>query len=163
MKKSLIYAGAVLTLAAAVLIPANYATAKMNNGRVPHIDGNVQFPPYARWQLIRYTFRLHIPQNSKAITQLIINVPNNVTISADIKNIDIVNENGQKINTNISVNSKTVSLAFLESVAPNTKLDIDLKNVKRSTLGNSVIYRFSAKFVGSDEDIPIGIAQFRIY
>ena len=160
MKKPLIYAA--LTLATAVMISPSYATARTDNGSVTHIDGNVQFPP-TRWRLVRHTFRLHVPQNSKAVTQLLIKVPNTVTVSNDIKKIDVVDENEQKINTNVSVNGKVILLAFTEPVAPNTKFNIDLNNVKRRNIGNGHVYRFFAKFVGSDAEIPIGVAGFRVH
>ncbi|MEH2195520.1 MAG: DUF2808 domain-containing protein [Nostoc sp.] len=161
MNKLLIYTIA-LTLTTASMISPSYASAKTDDGRVPHIDGNTQFPP-TRWGLFRHTFRLHIPQNSKAVTQLLIKVPDNVTISSDIKNIDVVDENEHKINTNISVNGKTILLAFPEPVAPNTMFYIDLNNIKRQNIGNGSVYSFSAKEVGIDAEIPIGIASFRLY
>jgi hypothetical protein len=90
-------------------------------------------------------------------------VPDNVTISNSIQDIDVVNEKGQKINTNVSVNGKTILLAFTEPVAPNTKLKIDLNKIKRRNLGNGSSYSFSAREVGIDAEIPIGVAWFRFY
>jgi len=161
MKKSLIYAVA-LTLTSTAIIAPSYASARTYDGRVPHIDGNTQFPP-TRWGTFRHTFRLHVPQNSKAVTQIIIKVPENVTVSNKVRNIDVVDEKGQKINTNVSVNGKTILLAFPEPVAPNTKFNIDLNKIQRRNLGNGSIYSFSAKEVGIDTEIPIGIASFRFY
>lgn len=161
MKKSLIYA-IVLTLSSTAIIAPSYASARTDDGRVPHIDGNSQFPPI-RWGTFRHTFRLHIPKNSKAVAQLLIKVPDNVTISNSIQDIDVVDEKGQKINTNVSVNGKTILLAFTEPVAPNTKLKIDLNKIKRRNLGNGSSYRFSATEVGIDAEIPIGMAWFRLY
>jgi hypothetical protein len=161
MKRSLIYA-IVLTLSSTAIIAPSYASAGTDDGRVPHIDGNTQFPPI-RWGTFRHTFRLHVPQNSKAITQLLVKVPDNVTISNNIQDIDIVDEKGQKINTNVSVNGKTILLAFAEPVAPNTKFDIDLNKIKRRNLGNGSVYSFSAREVGIDAEIPIGVAWFRTY
>ncbi|WP_373524848.1 DUF2808 domain-containing protein [Nostoc sp.] len=161
MKRSLIYA-IVLTLSSTAIIAPSYASARTDDGRVPHIDGNSQFPP-TRWGTFRHTFRLHVPQNSKAVTQLLIKVPNNVTISNNIQDIDVVDQKGQKINTNVSVNGKTILLAFAEPVAPNTKLEIDLNKIKRRNLGNGSVYSFSAREVGIDAEIPIGVAWFRTY
>ncbi|BAY63560.1 hypothetical protein NIES25_67280 (plasmid) [Nostoc linckia NIES-25] len=161
MKSSLIYA-VVLALSSTAIIAPSYASARTDDSRVPHIDGNTQFPP-TRWGTFRHTFRLHVPQNSKAVTQLIIRVPDNVTVSNDVNNIDVVDENDHKINTNVSVNGKTILLAFPEPVAPNTKFDIDLNKIKRRNLGNGSIYSFSAKEVGIDAEIPIGVASFRLY
>lgn len=159
MKKLLVYA-ATFTLATALLIPTNYAIAHDDNASFPHIDGNSDFPP-TRWTRVRHTFRIHIPQKSKAVSHLIIQVPNVVNISKN-NEIEITGNNGQKINTNVSVNDKTILLAFPETVAPNTKLEIDIKNLKRPTLGNGPVYHLSAKFIDSDTEIPIGAARFRI-
>jgi len=68
-----------------------------------------------------------------------------------------------KINTNISVNGKTILLAFNEPVAPNTKFDIDLNKIKRRNLGKGSAYSFLAREVGIDAEIPIGVAWFRLY
>ncbi len=164
MKNTLIYA-AVLILSITSVIAPSYASAKTDNGRVPHIDGNAQFPS-TRWGIggtFRHTFRLHVPQNSKAVTQLLIKIPDNVTISSGIKNIDVVDENEHKINTNVSVNGKKILLAFTKPIAPNTKFDIDLNKIKRQNLGNGSVYSFSVKEVGIDAEIPIGVAWFRTY
>ncbi len=162
MKKALIYA-AVLTLATAAMISPSYASVRRNDSNVPHIDGNVQFPQ-TRSLIVRHTFRLHVPQNSKALSQLLINVPATVTVSNDIKNIDVMDENKHKINTNVSVNSRTILLTFPEPVAPNTEFHIDFNNVvKRLNVGNGPVYRFFARVVGSDAEIPIGVAWFHTY
>ncbi|KAB8331370.1 DUF2808 domain-containing protein [Scytonema tolypothrichoides VB-61278] len=161
MKKLLLYL-ATLSLVTVVSIPAKYVSAKPNDGSVTHLDGNVQFPP-TRWRLVRHTFRVHIPKNSKPVSQLSISVPPTVTWSNDLNDINVADDKSQKINTNISVNGKTILLAFPEPVPPNTKLEIDIKNVKQPTLGNGPVYRFSEKVVGSDVEIPIGVAWFRMY
>ncbi|NMG22713.1 DUF2808 domain-containing protein [Brasilonema bromeliae] len=160
MKKIMIYAVA-LALATVTLIPVNYAKASADDSQDPHIDGNAQFPP-TRWYVVRHTFRVHIPKNSKEISQLSIQVPTNVTLSNDVDDINVEDKNGQRINTNVSVNDKTILLAFTEPVAPDTQLEIDLKNVKRRTGGNSYFYRLFAKFAGASTEVPIGGASFRI-
>ncbi|WP_337884470.1 DUF2808 domain-containing protein [Fischerella thermalis] len=161
MKKLLIYS-ATLVLTSIALLSPSYATANTDDGKVPHIDGNVQFPP-TRWRIVRHTIRVHVPKNSKALTELSINAPDTITISSDIKNIKIVDEKEQKIDANISVNGRNIQIAFAEPVAPNTKFNVELKNVKRRLLGNGYIYQLTAKFVDSDAEIPIGVAQFRLY
>ncbi|RAM51967.1 MAG: hypothetical protein C6Y22_08775 [Hapalosiphonaceae cyanobacterium JJU2] len=164
MKKLLIYT-TVYTLGITALISAGYASAYEKDSILPHIDKNVQFP-LTRWGIggkFRHSFRLHVPKNSKAVTQLIIKLPDNVTVSHDIKNIDIVDDNQHKINTNVSIKGKTILLDFTEAVAPNTKFDVDLNKIKRRNIGNGYFYSFSAKEVGIDAVIPIGIAYFRLY
>ncbi|MEH2111060.1 DUF2808 domain-containing protein [Nostoc sp.] len=161
MKRSLIYA-IVLTLNSTAIITPSYVNAGTDDRRVPHIDGNSQFPPTG-WGIFRHTFRLHVPQNSKAVTQILVKVPDNVTISNNIHDIDVVDEKGHKINTNVSVNGKTILLAFAEPVVPNSKLKIDLNKIKRRNIGNGSVYSFSAREVGIDAEIPIGVAWFRTY
>ncbi|MBD2772327.1 DUF2808 domain-containing protein [Iningainema tapete] len=160
MKKILIYTA--LVIATAILIPTNYASANLDDSTAIHIDGNVQFPPN-RWRTVRHSFRVHIPKNGKAVNQLIIKVPSSVTVSNNIKNIDVEDENEQKISTNASVEGKTVRLVFPEPVAPNSILHIDLNNVQRRNFGNGHVYRFSATVVGSKAEIPVGVAWFRMY
>ncbi len=161
MKRSLIYA-IVLILSSTAIITPSYASAGTDNGRVPHIDGNAQFPP-TRWGIFRHTFRLHVPKNSKALTQILIKVPDNVTVNSDVRNIDVMDENEHKINTNVSVNGKTILLDFPEPIAANTKFEIDFNKIKRQNLGNGSVYSFWAKEVGINAEIPIGIAWFGFY
>lgn len=160
MKKALIYT-AVGTIAATLFIPVSYASAKDNNGTLPHIDGNSQFPQ-TRWSNVRHTFRVHIPKNSPSVSQLNIEVPNTLTWSNNINDVIVANENGKKINADITTNGKSILIAFAEPVASNTKLEIDIKNVKQPFRGNGPVYNIKAKIAGSTTDIPIGIARFRI-
>lgn len=153
---------AALTITIAVFTFAEQKSANSDENTVIHLHGNVQFPPTS-WQLVRHTFRLHVPKNSEALTQLLIDVPDNITVSDDVKDIKVLEENEQKINTNVSVNGKTILLTFSDPVAPNTQFNIDLNNVKQKNRGNGHIYRFRAKVVGSKTDIPIGLARFQIY
>ena len=159
MKKSMICA-LTLALASTVFIPTDYARANGNNGTLPHIDGNSQFPQ-SKWAPVRHSFDLHIPKNSKAVSELIIQVPDVIRIS-DKNRINVVDTQGKKIGTNISVNGKIIVLTFPNTVAPNTKLEIDINNVKRAIGGNGPVYQMSAKFVGSDAVLPVGFARFRV-
>ncbi|MEH1923111.1 DUF2808 domain-containing protein [Nostoc sp.] len=160
MKKVVVYV-AISTLAAALLIPTNYANANQEDGNLPHIDGNSQFPQ-TRWAVVRHTLRIHVPKNSKSVSQLKIEVPNTIRWSDNTNDVVINEENGRKINTNVSVNGKNILLAFAEPIVPNTKLEIDIKNVKQPFLGNGPVYHLSANFVGTNAEIPIGIARFRV-
>lgn len=161
MKTSLIYA-ALLTLSSTAIIAPSYASYSIHESAVPHIYGNTQFPR-TRWGNFTHTFRLHVPQNSKAVSQLTIKVPDSVTVSNNASNITVADENGQKINANTSVNSKTIVLAFTQPIAANTKFNIELKNIKRHSLAGKSVYTFSAKEVGIDAEIPLGVASVTLY
>lgn len=158
MKKILIYTTA-LTLALISFNSASYGSTTMATGKVPHIVGSVQFPQ-TRWRIVRHTFRLEIPQASKALSQLSIKVPPGLTVSNETS---VSAQSGKKIATNISVNGRNIIVAFPEPVAPGTNLKIVMKNVKIVGISNAWLYPVSAKLVGIDANIPIGIVQFRIY
>lgn len=162
MNKLLIYTAA-FTLATTAMTSPAYVSARTNEGNVPHIDGSVQFPQ-THSLIVRHTFRLHVPQNGRDLAQLLINVPNNVAVSNNIKDINVMDDSKHKINTNVSVNGKTILLDFPKPIAPNTKFYIDLNNVvKRLNVGNGPVYSFFAKEVGINAAIPIGVAWFRTY
>lgn len=142
------------------LIPASYASANNDSSTIPYIDGNTLFP-HTGWTPVRYTFRINIPRNSNAVSQLDITVPDVITITKNNR-VEVANINGRKINTQVSVNGKNVLLNFPEPVTPSTDLEIDIKDVQQPTVGNGPVYRLSVKFVGSNVEVPIGVARFRI-
>lgn len=159
MNKRLINSG-VSALAAILLIPASYASANDDNGVLPHIDGNSQFPQ-TRVSNVRHTFEVHIPKNSKSVSHIVIKVPEVVKWSNKAPDV-VIDGNGKKVNANVTINEKTITLAFSQPVAPDTHFSIDINNLKRVTLGNGPVYRLSAKFEGSEITVPIGVVRFPI-
>ncbi|MBW4628952.1 MAG: DUF2808 domain-containing protein [Brasilonema octagenarum HA4186-MV1] len=158
MKKTLISAAA-FALVSAALISAGYATAKTDNNRVSNVNDNVEFPPNS-WRIVKHTFRVHILENNNALSQLIIDTPSSVAVSNDI---DVLNEQGQKININISVTGRRILIDFPEKVISNTNLVIEFNKVRQPTVGLASVYSFWAKAVGNDTEIPIGTAQFSTF
>ncbi|MEH2047625.1 hypothetical protein [Nostoc sp.] len=151
MKKTLIYTGTVFALATTAFISFSHASAKETN-----IENNLQYPTNS-WRLVKHTFRLNILQKNNALSQLIIETPSTVAVSDDI---DVFDPNGQKINTNISVNGKQIIIDFPEKVISNTKLLVSFNQVQQPVTGPASVYHFSVKVVGSEIEIPVGIAQF---
>lgn len=158
MRKILIYTAA-LTLAITPLNSATYGSTPTATGRIPHIYGSVEFPQN-RQRLVRHSFRLVVPQESKALSQLNISVPNNLTVRDDI---NVSNQAGREIDTDISINGSKIVLAFSKPVAPGTRLRVAMNDVKISGRTKSWLYRISTRLVGIDADLPIGIARFRTY
>lgn len=158
MRKTLIYA-AVVTLTATSLIHTGFASARTDIGNSPHVDGAVQFPQ-TKWRIVRHTIKLHVPQESSALSQMIIDVPAGLTASNDI---NLSDQSNRKIDTNVSFNGRQITLVFPQPVAPGTKLDIDLNNVKISGVSNAWLYHVSAKIAGSDINFPLGVARIRTY
>jgi hypothetical protein len=150
-----------LVLASASAISAGYAKASDDNGALPHVDANHQFPPTST-HTVRKTFELHIPKNSKQISEIIIQVPEVVNWSYKAKDIVVIDGKGKKVKHNVAIKDRNIILSFAEHIAPNTELEIDINNVKRVRLGNGPVYRLFAKFVGSDVLMDMGVARFRL-
>lgn len=161
MRKILVYTTVVYIITTMLVIPSTPASANDDNGTLPHVDGNYQFPQ-TKWSNVRHTLRIHIPKNSQSISQISIAVPKTVSWSNKVNDIVVTQNNGQKLNANISVNERTIILAFNEPVSPNSKLEIDIKNVRQPLRGNGPIYRLFAKSINSSVDMPIGMARFRV-
>ncbi|MEI2578079.1 DUF2808 domain-containing protein [Scytonema sp. PRP1] len=155
MNKILIYTAA-FTLVTAALISASYATTKIDNSRVPNVDNNVEFPS-SGWRIVKHTFRVHIPLDKNPLDQILIDVPSTVAVSNDI---NVLNENSQKININVSAHGRRIIIDFPEKIISNTKLLIELNKVRQPVQGSASVYNISAKVVGSDKEIPVGVAQF---
>jgi len=159
MKKTLIYAGAVLVLAGSTLISVNYASAKIDDSQALKTENSSQSHTN-KWRLVKHSFQLHIPQNEKALSQLIIETPSTVAVSNDIEVLDTT---GKKININVSANGKQIVIDFPAKAIFNSKLIINFNRVKQPISGPASIYRLSAKVIGSDVEIPIGLATFKTF
>ncbi|OKH26614.1 hypothetical protein NIES593_00685 [Hydrococcus rivularis NIES-593] len=160
MKKLLLLIPAITLLT--VLSTTNFrANAHDDSANIPHIDSHHNFPP-TRADIVRHTFEIHVPKNSNPLTQVIIQVPEVVNWSNKTKDLVVTDGNGKKVTPNVSINGKVIVLSFAESIAPNTDLEIDIKNVRRVTLGNGPVYRLLAKLEGSETPIHLGTVGFRL-
>ncbi|MFN6560487.1 MAG: hypothetical protein RMY28_011835 [Nostoc sp. ChiSLP01] len=151
MNKILIYISTVFALTTIAFISFSHANAKETV-----IENKLEYPSNS-WRLVKHTFRLNIPQNKNALSQLIIETPSTVAVSNDISVLDV---NDRRINTIISVNGRQIIIDFPEKVISNTKLVVNFNKVQQPTAGPDSLYRFWAKVVGSELEIPVGIAQF---
>lgn len=158
MKKLLICAAAFF-LAIVASISAEYTNAKTDNSKVANVENNLQ-SPNKRWRLVKHTFQLHIPRNNNALSQLIIDTPPTVAISNDI---DVLAQNGQKVNINVSTIGRRIVINILEKDISNTTLLVELNKVKQPVSGPDSVYNLSAKVVGSDVEIFIGVAKFHTF
>lgn len=139
---------------------AGNATAKTDNSGVNKIKNIFQLPLNQRF--VKHIFRLRVPKNGKPLSELIIDAPATVAVSSDI---DVLNDNGQKLNINVSVNDRRITVNFPETVtfATTKQLLISLNKVQQLRSGSDSIYNLSARVVGSDVEIYIGQAQFQTF
>ena len=156
MKKILRYTAAFALATAAAIFVGGYATTTTDNSRESNVERNVESPS-SRWRIVRQVFQLHIPQNNSPLSQLIIDTPSTVSVSNDI---DVRDEDGQKININIFANGRRIIIELPEKTVVNTKLLIEFNNVRQPIQRSGFIYRFFVKVVGSDTEISIGEARF---
>ncbi|WP_373529970.1 hypothetical protein [Nostoc sp.] len=138
---------------------AVYASQIPDTKSFAHILSTVQFPQ-TKWGTVRHSFKLEIPQNSSDLTQITIDIPPGLSVKNDF---NISDQSGRGIQANTTVNGSKITIAFAQLVAPANILDIDMNKVNRRGTSNAWLYRVSAKFIGSDAEIPVGVAQFRIY
>lgn len=158
MIRTLVYA-AVFSLAVTASAPVVYGSSITDISKVPRIVSSVQFPQ-TRWRVVRHTIRLQIPQNSSALSQLSIKVPPGLTVSDQIT---VSDQSGEKLDTNIAIDGRKITMSFPKPVTSGAKLKIAMKGVKIVGISNAWLYPVSARLVGINADLPIGIARFRIY
>lgn len=155
--KKLIYL-TTLSLMALTSVPTVYANSATDVIGLPHISSTTQFPQ-GKWGPFRHTFQLQIPQNSNALSQLNIDIPAGLSVKNDI---NIFDEAGRKISANTSVNENKITIIFPQPISSGNTISIDLNKVNRIGTSNAWLYRISARLVGIDTEMPIGIAQFRL-
>lgn len=150
---------AALTLMITSFNLAAYANPPTAIDRVPHIISSVQFPQ-TKWRIVRHSFQIQIPQGSNAVSQLIIGVPQGLTVS---NNINVFDQSGKIVANDISENGSEITISFPEPVDPENRLKVVMKNVKILGRSNTWLYPVSARLVGMNANIPLGLARFRVY
>ncbi len=157
MKRHYLAAGIILVFASFNSIA--YGNTTTEAGSFPYIVSSVQFPQ-TEAEVVRHTFRLQTPQRASAIEQLSIDVPYGLKVKNNISVSDHLNK---KIETNTTVNSSKIRIIFFQPLAPGNKININLNTVIISGVTNAWLYPISARFVGIDADLPLGVAQIRFY
>jgi len=152
---------AIFVLTMAVLVPATYANPTPQSGNFPHVISLGESPQGIRhWRILRHTLKIAVPENSKAISQLIIEAPANIVLR---ESIDVSEPSGKEIAAKVSIQGKKATLEFAESVAPGTTIIVEMNNVKKTavTTGDK-FYKISTILAGMNVELPIGIVQLRV-
>lgn len=154
----MIYAAA-LTLSFAALVPDAQAIAIKDNSRFTHVVSSGQFPE-GKMRIVKHTFLLQISQEDSAISQLSIDIPIGLALT---NNISASDQMGQKIDASILLKDNKIIMVFSQPVAPGTRLNIAMNDVKIVGISNVWLYRIYAKYVGIDAEFSLGVAQVRVY
>lgn len=150
---------AVLTLIVTSFNVAAYGKPLTAIERVPRIVSSVQFPQ-SKWRIMRHSFQVNVPQGSNAVSQMLISVPQGLTAS---NNINVFDKSGKMLSNSISKDSKKITISFSEPVASGNRLKVVMKDVKILGRSNAWLYPVSARLVGMNANIPLGLARFRVY
>ena len=155
--KKLIFA-ATFIMVTASLTPAIQAAGSLPNAKVPHLVHSNAHPNNARVLSATHHFEVHV--QGKALSELSIDLPKGVSIR---RGIEVMNQSGQKVEAQVSVNDRKVTVVFSQPVAPDTTLSIDMRGVTTSGYDNTWLYRVYAKLVDVNAEIPLGLARIQTY
>lgn len=158
-KSTKIICSATLTLAITLSSSIAYGKAKILDVKTPHIFGFVQSPP-TRAKNVKHSFYLQIPQDSSSLSQITINFPYGLRAS---RNISVFDDSNRKIDTNVLIEGRKVTLMFPQPAAPGSTLKVGMKYISISAFPRPWLYSVQAKFVDFNRDIPIGLFQIRAY
>jgi hypothetical protein len=153
---------------AGLLISANSTLAKSNAGNNIHVDQSRQFPE-TRWANADHYIRVHLPQNSRALTALRLQVTGNLKF--EINQVQVFDLTGQKVPVVVTetaysghdILERSIYLTFDSPVASGKQFDIRISNVKKALISQPATYFLSAKLIGNDQERYVGEAYFRSY
>lgn len=141
------------TLALATLAPA----IQSMEAKATHLHSSAALPRNARVPFAIYRLRVHVERIP--LTQLSIDLPETLNIK---RGLNVVDQTGQAVGATLTVNANMATIAFAQSVAPDTILSIDLNGV--STLdysGHTWLLSVSSRSVGLNGAIPLGFARIQ--
>jgi hypothetical protein len=118
--------------------------------KVPHPEGGTQTSSNGRFSPARYSFRFHVTGHT--LSELRFTAPIGMQLS---QSIDVMDQNGQKVAATIGLEGQVAVVTFAQPVALDSKLSIDLNDVK--TTDNSRIRELetSGKLDNFKEDISL--------
>ncbi len=154
---------------AGLLISANSTLAKSNAGNTIHIEQSRQFPE-TRWANADHYIRVHVPQNSRALTALRLQVTGNLKF--DINQVQVFDLAGQKVPVVVTIETaytgndlleRSIHLTFASPITSGKQFDIRVSNVKKALISQPATYSLSAKLIGNDQEQYVGAAYFRSY
>ena len=155
--KKLVYATAFIFLMASNA-PASVAGGAMRNANISHLVHSGAHPNSARFQGATHHFEVHV--QGKALSALTINLPDDVKMHSGI---DITNQSGQKIESQVSVNHRKATVVFSQPVSPDTIVSIDMRGIHTPGYSRNWGYAIAGKMVGINADIPLGTVLIQTY
>jgi Protein of unknown function (DUF2808) len=144
--------------------PMGMASASNDGDNNIHIDQSRQFPE-TRWANADHFISIHVPNNSRALRTIRLQVPENFKF--DATQVSVLEMNGRQtaakiLNKNLQ-SQRNIVIRFDQPIQKNTHFDIRIHNVNRTTVSQSASYLVFANTSNTDQDQFIGEAYFRSY
>jgi len=130
-------------------ISSNLIASNINSGA---------HPTNARVQNAVHHFEIDVPKSG--LSSLSIELPEGISVRDEI---EVKNQDGEKINTEVSMNDRKATIAFSQPVPAQTKLLIDLNGVKTPGYANAWNYRIYGTMVGMNQEMPLGTRRVQTY
>jgi Protein of unknown function (DUF2808) len=154
--KKLIYA-AVSTILLVSLVSNDVKASEIDNAKITHIVDSAALPLDGFVQGATHRIDLHV--KGQPLSELMINMPSGVKVN---QGIEVTNKSGDKISTTVSIIGRKASIAFSQPITPGTTLSISMRGV--DTPGPGIRhYQVSAKKVGLNSELPLGLARINTY
>ena len=155
--KKLIYAAA-FAFVLAFNAPTTLAGGAMRNANVSHLVHSGAHPNNARFQAATHHFEVHV--QGRALSALTIDLPEDVKMRSGI---DVTNQSGQKIESQVSVNNRKATVVFSQPVSSDTTISIDMRGIHTPGYSHNWRYAIAGKMVGINADIPLGTVLIQTY
>ena len=155
--KKLIYAAA-FTILLASNAPATIAGGAMQNANVPHLIGSAATPNRAGFQGATHRFDVHV--QGRTLSEIAIALPDDLSIRGGI---EVKNQSGQKIETQVSVKNQKATVVFAQPVAADTTISIYMRGIQTPGYSRNWGYAISGKMVGVNAEIPLGRVGIQTY
>ncbi|MEG3864795.1 MULTISPECIES: DUF2808 domain-containing protein [unclassified Microcoleus] len=155
--KKLVYATA-FTFLLSYNAPATVAGGAMRNANISHLIHSGAHPNSARFQGATHHFEVHV--QGKPLSALTIDLPDDVKMRSGI---DVTNQSGQKIESQVSVNNRKATVVFSQPVSPDTTISIDMRGIHTPGYSRSWMYAISGKMAGINAEVPLGTVLIQTY
>ncbi len=152
--KKLIYTTA-FTFALIASVPTAWAGGVAGDAKVPHIVRSAINPNSNPYQSAHFYFTVHVA--GRSLSQLVINSPERIRLS---KSIELTDQSGRKLDATVSLEGGKAIISFTQPVAPETILEIDMKEIRLPGYSQTWFFTVSSKLEGLNAEIPLGAVRF---
>lgn len=146
--------------AAAIATPIKYQQSNSDTHTISQIAFNVNVPHITNSGTRNDTHFIKVAVAGMSLQDIMIALP---TQMERFNKVEIKDQSGREIKAKIQISKQLLSITFDQPVTPGSSVEVQLKGVqRRASSSNILLYGVTAKRVGFQGDIPIGIARIDI-